>query len=100
MRFLWYFVSWKTNVSWTFEDRFISESSAGEFLLFCRIALRNTDVSNIRRRPIAYVCVLYVCFITVVFCLPTATPVTSETLKSVFALPLTTLALSLTSDTL
>ncbi|GAA5832890.1 hypothetical protein JCM5353_003743 [Sporobolomyces roseus] len=32
-------------------------------------------------RPIAYVCVLYVCFITVVFCLPTATPVTSETLN-------------------
>ncbi|GAA6010314.1 hypothetical protein JCM11491_006263 [Sporobolomyces phaffii] len=32
-------------------------------------------------RPIAFACVVYVCFITVVFCLPTTTPVTSQTLN-------------------
>jgi hypothetical protein len=32
-------------------------------------------------RPIAYACVLYVAFITIIFCLPTTTPVTSQTLN-------------------
>jgi len=32
-------------------------------------------------RPVAIIAVLWICFITIIFCLPTANPVTSQTLN-------------------